>query len=120
MSGFITYIQYTAGTNKGETRQGDVFNDPFKLGNVDVNYTAAKVVDSFTGANNPVVAAWSPVYDGPDVASKPRIVSITTSAGVAVDVADDATVTVGTDGKTLTLSNGTGTAITATDTVRVA
>lgn len=120
MSGFITYVQYTAGTNKGQTAQGTVFNDPFKLGDVDVNYTAARVVESFTGANSPVTAAWFPVYDGADVASKARIVSITTSARTAVEVAADASVTVGTDGKTLTLSNGTGTAIGATDTVKVA
>ena len=119
MSGFITYVQYTAGTNKGQTRQGDVFNDPFKLGNVDVNYTAARVVENFTGANSAVVASWYPVYTGADVASKPQIVSITTSGGVAVPVADDASITVADDGKTLTISNGTGTAINATDTVKV-
>lgn len=119
MSGFITYVQYTAGTNKGQTSQGTVFNDPFKLGDVDVNYTSAKVVESFTGANSAVTAAWFPVYDGPATEAKPQIVSITTSGGVAVDVADDASVTVGSDGKTLTLSNGTGTAIGATDTVKV-
>ena len=32
MSGYINYIQYTAGTNKGGMAQGDVLNDPFKLG----------------------------------------------------------------------------------------
>lgn len=113
-------IEYQAGTTKGETTNGDVFNSPFKLGNVDANYTAAHVVESFTGANSPVTASWYPVYNGADTASKARITSITTSAGVAVAVADDASVTVGTDGKTLTLSNGTGTAIGATDTVKVA
>jgi hypothetical protein len=120
MSGYVAYVQYTAGSNKGQTRQGDVFNDPFKLGNVDVNYTSAKVVESFTGANSDVTASWFPVYDGPATEAKPRITSIVTSGGVAVDVADDASVTVGADGKTLTLSNGTGTAIGATDTVKVA
>lgn len=113
-------VQYTAGSNKGETHQGDVFNNPFKLGDVDVNYTAARVVESFTGANSAVTASWFPVYDGPATEAKPRITSIVTSGGVAVDVADDASVTVGADGKTLTLSNGTGTAIGATDTVKVA
>lgn len=113
-------IEYQAGTTKGETTNGDVFNSPFKLGNVDPNYTAARVVESFTGANAAVTASWFPVYNGPDTASKARITSITTSAGVAVDVADDASVTVASDGKTLTLSNGTGTAIGATDTVKVA
>ena len=113
-------MQYTAGSNKGETHQGDVFNNPFKLGDVDVNYTAAKIVESFTGANNPVTASWFPVYDGAATEAKARITSIVTSGGTAVAVADDASVTVGGDGKTLTLSNGTGTAINATDTVKVA
>lgn len=40
MSGYITYVNYTAGTNKGATKQGDLFNNPFKLGDVDVNYTS--------------------------------------------------------------------------------
>ena len=113
-------VQYTAGSNKGETRQGDVFNNPFKLGDVDVNYTAARVVESFTGADSAVTASWFPVYDGPATEAKPRITSIVTSGGTAVAVADDASVTVGADGKTLTLSNGTGTSIGATDTVKVA
>lgn len=114
-------IKYTAGSNKGQTQQGDVFNTPFYLGDVDVNYTSAKVVESFTGANSDVTAAWFPVYDSDAVPeAKPRLVSITTSAGVAVDVADDASITVGADGKTLTISNGTGTSIGATDVVKVA
>ena len=113
-------MQYTAGSNKGQTVKGTVFNDLFKLGDVDVNYTAARVVESFTGADSAVTASWFPVYDGPATEAKPRITSIVTSGGVAVDVADDASVTVGADGKTLTLSNGTGAAIGATDTVKVA
>ena len=113
-------IEYQAGSTKGETTNGDVFNSPFKLGNVDSNYTAARVVESFTGADADVTAAWFPVYNGPDTASKPRLVSITAADGTAVEVAADATITVGTDGKTLTISNGSGTAIGATDTVKVA
>lgn len=102
-----------------------MFNTPFYLGDVDVNYTSAKVVESFTGANAAVTAAWFPVYtgvreDGTVVpGGAPEIVSITTAAGVAVDVANDASITVGADGKTLTISNGTGTAISATDVVKV-
>lgn len=64
----ITYIQYTAGTNKGETAQGDVFNDPFRLGKVDVNYTSAKVVEAKTavaagGAVSGTIN-WTPVVPG--------------------------------------------------------
>lgn len=44
MSGFITYIQYTAGSNKGKTTRGKVLNSPFQLGDVDVDYTSAKIV----------------------------------------------------------------------------
>ena len=113
-------IQYTAGTNKGTTQQGDLFNSPFKLGAAQPDYTSARVVESFTGATSPVTASWFPVYDGEATEAKARITSITTNAGVAVPVAADASVTVGDDGKTLTLSNGTGTSIQATDTVKVA
>ena len=49
MSGFITYIEYTTGSTKGETKQGDVFNSPFRLGDIDVNYTSENVIESFTG-----------------------------------------------------------------------
>ena len=98
MSGYVTYINYVAGTNKGETEQGDLFNNPFKLGNVDPNYTSARVVESFTGANSAVTAAWFPVYNGDATEAKPRLVSITTSGGVAVPVADDASITVADDG----------------------
>ena len=71
MSGYITYIQYTAGTNKGQTAQGDVFNNPFHLGtydkegnpkDLDRNYTGAVVVENVeAGEFKP---AWGPVFQG--------------------------------------------------------
>lgn len=64
MSGYITYIQYTAGTNKGATAQGDVFNEPFKLGAVDKNYTSSTVVESVVVESSEgaeVRLAWTPV-----------------------------------------------------------
>lgn len=72
-SGYITYVQYTAGTNKGETKQGDVFNDPFRLGThrdgksipLDRNYTGSAVVENVelaSGEESKVVTlAWTPV-----------------------------------------------------------
>ena len=72
-SGYITYVQYTAGTNKGETKQGDVFNDPFRLGThrdgksipLDRNYTGSAVVEPVelaSGEESKVVTlAWTPV-----------------------------------------------------------
>ena len=65
MSGYITYVEYTAGSNKGETAQGDVFNSPFGLGKVDPNYTADRVVETTKAvqADSKVVSqlAWTPV-----------------------------------------------------------
>lgn len=64
MSGYITYIKYTAGTTKGETAQGDVFNEPFKLGEVDKNFTSSAVVESVEVASSEgaeVTLAWTPV-----------------------------------------------------------
>lgn len=46
ITGYIAYVSYTAGSNKGETSRGDVFNDPFKLGKADKNYTAERVVET--------------------------------------------------------------------------
>lgn len=58
----ITYVEYTAGSNKGETAQGDVFNDPFRLGKVDPDYTADRVVETF--ATSQTALAWAPVIQG--------------------------------------------------------
>lgn len=123
MSGYVTYIEYQYASNKGTTKQGDLISSPFGFGNVDANYTGARVVEEFTGTTG--TASWFPVftYTGTDpeqLKAVPRITAIVTAAGVAVDVAEDAAVTVGEDGKTLTLSNGTGTAIQPTDKVKVA
>lgn len=63
ISGYVNYIQYTAGTTKGETAKGDVLNDPFRLGKVDANYTSSHVVETLeAGADN--VLVWGPVVKG--------------------------------------------------------
>ena len=61
MSGYINYIQYTTGSNKGATVQGGVINSPFGLGNVDPNYTSARVVEAITEGMAKV--AWTPVIE---------------------------------------------------------
>ena len=60
MSGYITYIEYVAGSKKGQTENGDLFNNPFKLGDVDANYTSQAVVETVAAAGNAVLA-WTPV-----------------------------------------------------------
>lgn len=74
-SGYITYVQYTAGTNKGETKQGDVFNDPFRLGThrdgksipLDRNYTGSAVVEPVELASGEsskeITLAWTPIVE---------------------------------------------------------
>lgn len=62
MSGYITYIEYSAGTTKGETTQGDVFNSPFALGKVDQNYTANAVVETVENFQSGTTKiAWTPI-----------------------------------------------------------
>lgn len=97
MSGYVNYIQYVAGSNKGETKQGDIFNSPFGLGKVDVNYTADRVVETVdaTGAavgKGNFKAAWTPVLTGffKDAAGEKKDLKVTSAAGVVsyVNVAD--------------------------------
>ena len=64
MSGYITYINYTAGSTKGATTQGDVFNNPFRLGNVDPDYTSDRVVESVEAGTGAQALAWTPVVKG--------------------------------------------------------
>lgn len=76
MSGYVSYVEYVSGTNKGDTRQGEVFNSPFGLGKVDPNYTADKVVETL-GSDKKLM--WTPVA---------KIVKAVNSLGVEVDVKD--------------------------------
>ena len=65
-TGFIQYLQFTAGSNKGGVEQGEVFNDPFRLGKMTderVNYTAALVVDAVT-EDGKFTPAWEPLVHG--------------------------------------------------------
>lgn len=69
-TGFIQYLQFTAGSNKGGVEQGEVFNDPFRLGKMTderVNYTAALVVDVVTTDSEGTAVftpAWTPLVNG--------------------------------------------------------
>ena len=69
-TGFIQYLQFTAGSNKGGVEQGEVFNDPFRLGQMTderVNYTAALVVDVVTTDSEGTAVftpAWTPLVNG--------------------------------------------------------
>lgn len=62
----INYIKYTAGSTKGNTVQGDVFNDPFRLGKVDPQYTSSRVTKDYnlTKSTDSFTMDWKPVVAG--------------------------------------------------------
>lgn len=62
----INYVKYVAGSNKGNTVQGDVFNDPFRLGKVDPQYTSSRVTKDYnlTKATTSFTMNWKPVVPG--------------------------------------------------------
>ena len=68
-TGYIQYLKFTAGTNKGGVVQGDLFNDPFKLGDMTdsrVDYTASAITESVTvesSEGTEVTLAWTPVVE---------------------------------------------------------
>lgn len=90
-SGYITYVQYTAGSNKGNTKQGDVLNDPFRLGKVDKDYTSDTVVESFVGDGT---AKAFKVMWGPIVTTSVKVLVNGAEKVVGTDytVAEDGTV----------------------------
>lgn len=101
MSGYITYIKYTAGSSKGATTQGDLLNSPFKLGNVDSSYTSSAVVETFEGDGTATTfkLAWTPVASlksvtvaGTDVTKTSTIVESTGVVTVAAAPAANAEV----------------------------
>lgn len=66
MSGYINYVKYVAGSNKGNIEQGYVFNDPFRLGKVDPQYTSSRVTKDYNLAESTTAftADWKPVIAG--------------------------------------------------------
>ena len=64
MSGYIQYIKFVAGSNKGGVKQGELFNDPFQLGEMTESraaYTSSAVVEPVASGETEVILAWTPV-----------------------------------------------------------
>lgn len=64
MTGFVTYLRFTAGVNKGGVNQGQLLNAPHMLGKMDesrANYTAAVVVEPVKDTDTECVLSWTPV-----------------------------------------------------------
>lgn len=66
MSGYVNYLKFTAGSNKGNVVKGQTFNDPFRLGDTDPNYTSSRVVvnSNEATAKTNFTAEWKPVIAG--------------------------------------------------------
>lgn len=65
-TGFVQYLSFVAGSNKGGVEQGTLFNDPFRLGQMTderVNYTSSLVTDVVATAGQ-FTPAWTPVVKG--------------------------------------------------------
>lgn len=61
MSGYVSYVKFCAGVDKGDIAEGDVFNDAFRLGKVDEKYTSERVVETVGTGASEVTLAWTPV-----------------------------------------------------------
>lgn len=67
MTGFVRYLKFVAGSAKGGVAQGELFNDPFRLGKMTdsrVNYTGSAVVEPIDAAAVEFTPAWTPVLGG--------------------------------------------------------
>ena len=63
-TGYIQYLKFSAGSNKGGVKQGDLFNDVFALGAMTderMNYTGANIVESIGSEAVSFTPAWTPV-----------------------------------------------------------
>ncbi len=64
MSGYVSYVKFCAGVDKGDIAEGDVFNDAFRLGKVDEKYTSEKVVETVGKGVTELTLAWTPIVKG--------------------------------------------------------
>lgn len=92
----ITYLRYTAGTNKGGVEDGRLFNSVYRIGNMDedrARYTSA-VISETHKANAEEVAAhsfaldWAPVSDIKSIKIGATVYTVIDSAAAAPAVAD--------------------------------
>ena len=69
-AGNIAYVKYVAGSRKGGIEQGHLFNDPFRLGEYDKDYTADRVVETVTtDGEGKATLAWAPIVNNPEASS---------------------------------------------------
>ena len=119
-SGYVTYLKYTAGSNKGMMTRGQEINSPFAFkGTVDGNYTSSKVASNGTWAQAQTVInlPWNPVVKGSiELTIADTLyaddgegnLKVVTTAGTRTEVVDrNGNVTVQVEGRVLGDTKGT-------------
>lgn len=66
MTGNVAYIEYVKGTDKGQSAEGDMTNSIWELGNPDVNYTGAAVVENITSTSAAMALGFKAIADSFD------------------------------------------------------
>ena len=62
--GYVTYLNYVAGSDKGGVRRGDLFNGVYAMGQMNedrMNYTGERVVETIPEGVDFMALAWTPV-----------------------------------------------------------
>ena len=89
ISGNVAYIEYVKGTDKGQSKAGDLTNNIWQLGDVDINYTGNAVVETVTGSETNISAlGFTPI------AGTLQANTGTDGAWVDVTVGDDGAITI--------------------------
>lgn len=60
-SGYVVYMNYVAGSNKGQVEQGYLFNGTFRMGDAQADYTSSYVVENIDSKATSFAPAWTPV-----------------------------------------------------------
>src|SRR5574344_1741927 len=93
-TGYIQYIKFVAGSNKGGIKQGDEFNSPFALGAMSDDraaYTGNAMVEDVTvGTGGVTQLAWFPIA----TSFAPVLVGAESGASIAVTDAENGKVTI--------------------------
>ena len=102
-SGYVAYLSIEIGSNKGQSAQGDLLNNPWQYGTTNANYTSSAVVEDFTGDNSTTEfsVAWTPLVN----------VARVTVDGVEKTAGTDYTVDTATGKITFTAAPGASAAI---------
>lgn len=87
MTGYIQYLKFTAGSNKGGITQKTVFNDPFALAPMTderIDYTSRFVSDILIVREGSAKLAWTPVVKG-------SVELVDAESGVAIESVNEET-----------------------------